>query len=168
VKREKLQKEFVQLIAAQQKLIHSVCCLYYSSAEDRNDLFQEIVFQLWKSYPAFRHQSKVSTWIYRIALNTVFSKLRKEKAKPSGESLSNEHWQQIPESGSSAYEEDVEQLYQAIGRLSETDKAIVMLYLEEHSYEEIARVMNMSKTNISTRLNRIKIRLEKLIKLQSV
>ncbi len=66
-----VQQEFVQLIAQHQKLIHSLCSLYYRLPEDRKDLFQEIVLQLWKSYPSFNHQSKVSTWIYRVALNTV-------------------------------------------------------------------------------------------------
>jgi RNA polymerase sigma factor (sigma-70 family) len=165
VAQEKLQKEFVQLIAAQQKLIHSVCCLYYSSSEDIKDLFQEIVFQLWKSYPAFKHQSKASTWIYRVAINTVFSRIRKEKAKLGNEPLSEKIWQ-IPEPEASGREEMVAELYQAIRQLSKSDKAIVMLYLEEYRYEEIADLMKMSKTNVSTRINRIKSRLEKLLKPQ--
>jgi len=156
-----LQKEFVKLIATQQKLIHSVCCLYYPSAEDRKDLFQEIVLQLWKSYPAFRHQSSVSTWIYRVALNTVFSRIRKEKARPGSESLTESLWQ-IPEPDA-ASSEAIGELYQAISQLSPTDKAIIMLYLDEHSHEEIAQLLKMSKTNVGTRLSRIKSRLEKLL-----
>lgn len=164
--RETLQKEFAQLIALQQKLIHGVCCLYYTSAEDRKDLFQEIVFQLWKSYPAFKHQSKISTWIYRIAINTVFTKIRKDKALPKSEQISEQVWQ-IADSDSYDSQETAAELYHAIRQLSETDRAIVMLYLDEHSYEEIAGIMQMSKTNISTRLNRIKSRLEKLLKQNS-
>ncbi len=166
MRQDDLQREFVQLMAVQQKLIHGVCCLYYSSAEDRKDLFQEIVLQLWKSYPAFKHQSKISTWVYRIAINTVFTRIRKEKTKPKSEAISDHVWQ-ISEPDRSGSEDEVMELYHAIYQLAETDKAIVMLYLEEHSYEEIANVMQMSKTNISTRLNRIKSRLEKLLKRNS-
>lgn len=161
-----LQKEFIQLISVQQKLIHSICNLYYSSTEDRKDLFQEIVLQLWRSYPAFKYQSKVSTWIYRIAINTLFSKIRKEKAKPDSESISENNWQ-IPEPDFSESENAIEELYQAINQLSETDKAIIVLYLEEHSYDEIAHLLKMTRTNVSTRINRIKVRLEKLVKLQN-
>lgn len=157
-----LQEEFVQLIATQQKLIHSLCRLYFSLPEDRKDMFQEIVLRLWKSYPSFNRQAKVSTWIYRIALNTVFTKLRKEKGWPKNESYS-EHTYQISEP-ETAFE--TEELYRAIAQLSDVDKAVILLYLEEHTYDEIAGLMNMSRTNVSTKINRIKKQLQKLLKKQ--
>lgn len=161
-----LQEEFVQLIATQQKLIHSLCTLYFTLPEDRKDMFQEIVLQLWKSYPSFNRQAKVSTWIYRIALNTVFAKLRKEKGYPKIESYS-EHAYQMPEP-ETAFESisPTEELYRAIAQLSDVDKAIIILYLEEHTYDEIAGMMHMSRTNVSTKINRIKTQLQKLLKNQ--
>jgi RNA polymerase sigma-70 factor (ECF subfamily) len=133
-----LQEEFVQLIAAQQKLIHSICSLYYSLPEDRKDLFQEIVLALWKAYPSFNHQSKISTWLYQIAVNTVFSRIRKDKRRPKSEPLTEKQWQ-IPQSAAmQELSESTQELYWAISQLSDIDKAIIMLYLEELSYEEIA------------------------------
>ena len=159
-----LQGEFVKLIANQQKLIHSLCSLYFSRNEDRKDMFQEIVLQLWKAYPSFNHQSKVSTWIYRISLNTVFAKLRKEKSRPKNEPYS-EYAYEVSDN-SIELTEATEELYRAIEQLADLDKAIIMLYLEEHSYDEIAGILNLSRTNVSTRINRIKIKLEKLLKNQ--
>lgn len=162
--RAPLHQEFVQLIARHQKLIHSLCSLYYPLTEDRKDLFQEIVLQLWKAYPAFNYQSKVTTWLYRIALNTVFARIRKEKSRPKSESFSEQTYQ-IPVSDSGhELTQATQELYQAIRQLTDEDKAIIMLYLEEHSYDEIATIVGMSRTNISTRINRIKTRLGKLLK----
>lgn len=161
-----LQEEFVELIANQQKLIHSLCSLYFSRHEDRKDMFQEIVLQLWKSYPSFNHQSKVSTWIYRISLNTVFTKLRKEKLRPKNEPYSEYAYQISAFDNSIELTQATEELYHAIERLADLDKAIIMLYLEEHSYDEIAGILNLSRTNVSTRINRIKTKLEKFLKNQ--
>jgi RNA polymerase sigma factor (sigma-70 family) len=158
-----IQEDFVRMIAAQQKFIHSICSLYYASPEDRKDLFQEIVLALWKAYPAFNYQSKVSTWIYQIAINTVFSRIRKDKRRPRNEPLTEKVWQ-IPQTTSAQeLSESTQELYWAISQLSDIDKAIIVLYLEEHSYQEIATMLNLTKTNVSTRINRIKIKLEKLL-----
>jgi RNA polymerase sigma factor (sigma-70 family) len=161
-----LQEEFVKLIATQQKLIHSLCSLYFSRHEDRKDMFQEIVLQLWKAYPSFNRQSKVSTWIYRISLNTVFAKLRKEKSRPKNEPYSEYAYQISGSDNSIELTEATEELYRAIAQLSDVDKALIMLYLEEHSYDEMAGMLNLSRTNVSTRINRIKTKLEKLLKNQ--
>ncbi len=127
-------------------------------------MFQEIVLQLWKSYPAFNGQSKISTWIYQVALNTVFSRIRREKTRPQSETISEKflEWPQLEEQ--TALAEATQELYQAISQLPDVDKAIIMLYLDEHSYEEIAATLAMSKTNVSTRISRIKTKLEKLLK----
>lgn len=164
--KESLQEEFVQLIATQQKLIHSLCRLYFALPEDRKDMFQEIVLQLWKSYPSFNRQAKVSTWIYRIALNTVFAKLRKEKGWPKNESYSEHAYQMSEPETTFENIPATEELYRAIAQLSDVDKAIIMLYLEEHTYDEIAGMLNLSRTNVSTKINRIKTQLQKLLKNQ--
>ncbi|MFN8349290.1 MAG: sigma-70 family RNA polymerase sigma factor [Spirosomataceae bacterium] len=161
-----LQDEFVQLIANQQKLIHSLCHLYFSQREDRKDMFQEIVLQLWKAYPAFKHQSKVTTWMYRVALNTIFAKLRREKGRPKNEPYSEYAYQISAAENARELTQATEELYRAIEQLSDVDKAIITLYLEEHSYDEIAGILAMSRTNVSTRINRIKSKLEKLLKNQ--
>ena len=163
---KELQNQFVELIAQQQKLIHSICCMYYDSTEDRKDLFQEIVLQLWKSYPAFKFLAKPSTWIYRVALNTIFSRIRKDKSRPLDLPLS-ESLLHLPADEPDA-PDHVESLHQAICQLSDIDKAIILLYLEECSYEEIAEIVKLTKTNVSTRINRIKARLEKLMKLYTL
>ena len=140
--------------------------MYYPLSEDREDLFQEIVLQLWKSYPTFQGKSKLSTWIYRIALNTIFTRKRKEKTLPIRELLSDDFWE-IPDTADNHQahlEESTRALYEAIQQLSETDRAVILLYLDEHSYEEISTILEMSKTNVSTRINRIKAKLEKLLK----
>ncbi len=160
--RESLQKEFAHLIAHHQKLLHSLCSLYYPLPEDRQDLFQEIVLQLWKAYPSFKHQSKISTWMYRVAMNTVFARIRKEKTRPKSESFSERTFQVADSDGELT--QTTQELYQAISQLSDVDKAIIMLYLDEHTYEEMAHILEMSRTNISTRINRIKIQLGKLLK----
>lgn len=165
---ETLQREFIQLMSSQQKLVWSLCSMYYPLSEDREDLFQEIVLQLWKSYPTFQGRSKLSTWIYRIALNTIFTRKRKERTLPIGEFLSDE-FREIPDTADdhqAQLEESTRALYEAIQQLSETDRAVIMLYLDEHSYEEISTILEMSKTNVSTRINRIKSKLEKLLKPQ--
>lgn len=165
---ETLQREFIQLMSSQQKLVWSLCSMYYPLSEDREDVFQEIVLQLWKSYPTFQGRSKLSTWIYRIALNTIFTRKRKEKTLPIGEFLSDE-FREIPDTADdhqTQLEESTRALYEAIQQLSETDRAVIMLYLDEHSYEEISTILEMSKTNVSTRINRIKSKLEKLLKPQ--
>ena len=155
-------------MSSQQKLVWSLCSMYYPLSEDREDLFQEIVLQLWKSYPTFQGRSKVSTWIYRVALNTIFTRKRKEKTLPIGEFLSDEflEFPDTDDEHQAQLEESSRALYEAIQQLSETDRAVILLYLDEHSYEEISTILEMSKTNVSTRINRIKSKLEKLLKPQ--
>ena len=154
----------MQLIAQQQKLIHSLCSLYYRMPEDRKDIFQEIVLQLWKSYPSFNHQSKVTTWMYRVALNTVFARIRKEKAQPERVSFSEQHLQILSSEPDDDLTLATQELYWGISQLSDVDKAMIMLYLDEHSYDEIATILATSRTNVSTKINRIKTRLGKLLK----
>lgn len=159
-----LRKEFVLLIAQDQALIHKVCSMYCRDTEERKDLFQEIVLQLWRSYPTFKHESKVSTWMYRVALNTAVSSFRKNSRRPHHASLSDLDLD-IPASPdtSAEYELKIKYLYAAIDQLSQVEKAIVMLYLEERSYDEMAEIIGITKTNVGVKLNRIKAKLEKLL-----
>ncbi|UOQ69918.1 RNA polymerase sigma factor [Hymenobacter volaticus] len=156
-----MNEQFLLLIETQQGLLHKVCHLYCHSPQDREDLFQDIVLQLWRAYPTFRGGAKVTTWMYRIALNTAITRLRKEtKAAPFAE-LGPEAFQ-VPavEDGS---REELAAMYRAIRRLSQVDQALTLLYLEDCSYREMAEVLGISEANVGFKLHRIKAQLRTLI-----
>ncbi|MNL06404.1 ECF RNA polymerase sigma-E factor [compost metagenome] len=159
-----MEQLFVEMINTHRGIIYKVCNLYGLEQEDKNDLFQEVVLQLWKAFPSFRQESKPSTWMYRIALNTAITNFRKESRRPESKGISADEFQ-IPDLGTYSEEnEQMSMLKQAIDALTEIEKAIILLYLEEKSYEEISEIIGISKTNVGVRINRIKIKLEKIIK----
>ena len=134
--------------------------------DDKKDLFQEVILQLWKSFDSFRGESKVTTWIYRVALNTAISAFRKESKKP-GQTDILELKIQIPED--TEFQEKNEQfqlLYKAIKQLSEIERAIIMLYLDDHPYEEIAQMIGITANNARVRMNRIREKLRSMIKIE--
>ena len=133
--------------------------MYCGHPADREDLHQDIVLQLWRAYPAFKGASKVSTWIYRIALNTALMRMRKESKKEKNLSL-NEEASGIQTEAVSDQEEKRHLLAGAIEQLSEVEKAIMILYVEEHAYKEIAEIMGISESNVGIKLNRIKAKLK--------
>ena len=158
------QPAFIDLVHEHQALLHKVCNFYCSSLQDRQDLFQEIVIQLWRSYPRFRGEAKFSTWLYRIALNTAISDLRRQSRKPRPMELQN-----IPaEFQDIQYEKEKElrlqQLYAAIAQLSDVEKALVMLYLEDKSYDEMEEILGINQNNLRVKMNRIKEKLRNLTK----
>jgi len=152
-----MNSEFVDILNNHRALIYKVCNLYCPDRDDREDLFQEIVIQVWKSLPGFRRESALSTWMYRIALNTAITHFRKGKRSPSTISLTGIDLPDINTSDET--EESLRQLFAAIENLDRVDKSIVLLYLEEKSYEEIGEITGLSKTNVGVRLNRIKLKL---------
>jgi RNA polymerase sigma-70 factor (ECF subfamily) len=159
-----IQDDFLQLIQTHQGLLHKVCSLYENNAADREDLFQEIVLQLWKSYNSFRGEAKISTWMYRIALNTALSSIRKNKRR-----IPVSYPEMIPYDASDEkpdriQEEKIRFLYQAIARLTEVERALVMLYLEEKSYEEMEEIMGISSGTLRVKMNRIKEKLRQQTK----
>ncbi|SFH48626.1 RNA polymerase sigma factor [Pedobacter insulae] len=155
------EREFLTMIQDNQRIIHKVCRIYRDSPEDREDLFQEIVFQLWRSYPSFRGGSKSSTWLYRVALNTAMASFRKNKPNViSAEYLPDIQFEDINYEGN----ERQEKLLASIRQLSEPDRALIALYLDELSYQQIAGILGISENNVGVKLNRIKLKLQKLIK----
>ena len=158
-----MEKEFIALVNNNRALIFKVCNLYCHDPESRKDLFQEVVLQLWKSYPGFRKDSAGSTWIYRVALNTAISNFRKESKKP-GKVFITESEFEIPDMPTSDQRENSSTLHQAIAKLSEIEKAIILLYLDEKTYDEISEIIGITNSNVGARLNRIKAKLSKLIK----
>ena len=156
---KKLEARFLNEVLPHRKIILKVCHQYTNNQNDFNDLFQEILFQTWKSFPKFRGESKVSTWVYRIALNTALYFLRREKRKITTTNLISDCFS-VPDE-SDILKEQAEVLKQMIAQLSEIEKAIILLHLDEFSNDEIASIIGISKTNTATRLSRIK---QKLIK----
>ena len=136
--------------------------MYENDPEVRNDLFQEIVLQLWKSFPSFRGESKVTTWMYRIALNTAISGLRKQSRRVKTEDLNDLHLN-ITDSGGTDLEEKFQKLQWAIRQLTEIERAMIMMALEEISYEEIAETIGITQNNVRVRMNRIREKLKKLM-----
>jgi RNA polymerase sigma-70 factor (ECF subfamily) len=152
-----LQKgNFLRVIDANQGTIKSLCKAYYKSPEDQKDAFQDIVLQLWRSFETFRGESEISTWIYRITLNTILSKVRKQKREIATESIGAS---ELSISTTMA-DGDIELLNIVIQSLKDVDKAIVILYLEGYKNKEIAKILDLTITNVSTRLNRVRAELK--------
>ena len=159
---EEAEQGFLEVLGRHEQLINKVVRIYAVNPEDRRDLFQEIVYQLWRSYGSFKGESRVGTWLYRVALNTAITSLRKGKKTQQVELAD----QFIPTSDSFATpdrSEQVERLYSAIRSLGEVDRALVMLYLEDISYKQIAEVLGMTEDNVGVKLNRIRTKLRVLI-----
>ncbi len=163
MKPEPIDHDFIELVNRHQNIIHKICHLYAALAEDKRDLFQEILFQLWKSYASFKQEAKFSTWMYRIALNTAVTSFRKIQRQPIhveiDETLANE----LKTSDDSDRDERIEMLYAAIDKLNQIDKAVVLLYLDDLSYKEMAEVLGLSEGNIRVKINRIKSKLQELM-----
>lgn len=152
-----MEREFLEMIRQHSGIIYKVAILYQDKENVLDDLYQEVVLNLWKSFPTFRGDSSSSTWIYRVALNTCVSFFRKSKRKPMYVELSSDL--KIPFADNTMYIND---LYTLINQLSKLERAIIFLWLEEKSYKEIAEIIGISATNVSTRINRIKEKLKKM------
>lgn len=154
---------FLNIVTENQGIIHKVCGIYCDTQEDREDLFQEITAQLWRAFPTFRSESKISTWMYRVSLNTAITHFKKDKRRPDREKV--EHYSlQIPDVGYDAsYEENLQLLHKAIEKLTGIERSIVLLYLEDKKYEEIADIVGITQNYVRVKMNRIKAKLKKLL-----
>jgi RNA polymerase sigma-70 factor (ECF subfamily) len=157
------EKKFINLINEHQGLIHKVCIMYENDREIRNDLFQEIVLQLWKSFSTFRGESKITTWMYRIALNTAISGYRKQTRYVKTEDLNELHFNISDHFSGEDGEENSQKLQWAIRQLSEIERAMIMMALEEVPYDEIAETIGITQNNVRVRMNRIREKLKKLM-----
>lgn len=155
-----VEQEFMTIIRTYERVIYKVCYLYSSPSASLNDLYQDAVLNLWRAFPHFRHECKISTWIYRITLNTCISFVRKEKNVPEIVTLTHESEWMTNEKDD--FKEMLRELYRLINRLGQLDKSIILLYLEEKSYEEIAEITGLTLTNVATKLSRIKDKLKKM------
>ncbi len=155
----KQEEAFVGLIKENEWVIYKVCSFYISDEFPLADLYQEVVCNLWKAYPKFRNECSISTWIYRIALNTCISGMRKELRKPRHVALVDlKEYLVEPES----MEENIREMYKLIHQLKNLERAIVLLYLEEKSYQEIADITGLTLNNVAIKLMRIKEKLRKM------
>jgi RNA polymerase sigma-70 factor (ECF subfamily) len=143
-------------------IIIKICRAYTNTQEDFEDYYQEVCLQIWKSRDNFREQSEWSTWVYRLALNVSMTLLKKKKN--NHQHFASDYLPVEATEDSQAFAEDsLDQLYDAIRQLSEVDRAVILLYLEEKSYQEIADIIGTNPNNIGVRIKRIKERLKKLL-----
>lgn len=143
-------------------IIIKLCRAYTNSQEDFEDYYQEVCLQIWKSKDNFREDAQWSTWVYRIALNVCLTLLKKKKNSVQ-HFVSDSIAEDQTEDNYAFADESLNLLYDAIRKLSEIDRAVIMLYLEEKPYQEIAEIIGTNPNNIGVRVQRIKIRLKKLL-----
>ena len=154
-----IEKAFIELIRENERLIYKVCSIYVSDEFPIADLYQEVVYNLWKGFSKFRNECSVSTWMYRVALNTCITGMRKELKRPKQVSILDLKENLIePES----MEENIREMYKLIYRLKTLERAIILLYLEEKSYQEIADITGLTLNNVAIKLKRIKEKLKKM------
>ncbi|MES2796856.1 MAG: RNA polymerase sigma factor [Bacteroidota bacterium] len=157
-----METEFKLLVNKHKGLLFKVCNLYVHDPEDRKDLFQEILIQLWKSFHNFQNKSTLTTWIYKVALNTAISHFRKESRRPVSQSLS-EMSIDIPDFQDDTTEQ-LGKMHEAILQLTEIERAIIFLYFEEKTYEEMAELLGIRTSHLGVKLNRIKQKISKIVK----
>lgn len=152
--------EIVEKIYANQIIINSICFSFCNDRADREDLFQEIIYRVLKSYRHFREQSTFSTWLYRVALNTAITYRKKKRPELyDGKPVLQEKDFNTEDKDT---EEDIKLLYESISKLNKIDRVIILLYLDEHSYQEIAEITGFTAKNISVKIHRIKKRLHEI------
>lgn len=151
------EQMFLRLVEQHKQIIYKVCFMYASDDETINDLFQEVTQNLWKGFPRFRGESKPTTWIYRIAVNTCVSWLRSSNRRPQTVPLTLSMTDLMTDEQE---KENLRELYALINRLGKLERALILLWLEERSYEEIAEILDISVTNVGVRINRIKAKLK--------
>lgn len=149
-----IQEDFLQVINKYQYIIKKYCIIYGSGIMTSEDLYQEVLYNLWKSYPSFWGDCALSTWIYRITINTCITSFRLKNKE--GKQLELRKALGVCDDDNIRKKENVELIHNIIGQLSLVDKSLMLLWLEEKSYREIAEIMGLSETNIASRLNRCK------------
>ena len=154
--KSELEQRFLSLVDNYKQVIYKVCFMYVSDDETINDLYQEVVLNLWRGFAKFRNESKPSTWVYRISMNTCISRLRHNTKQPETVSLTMSMADLFPEESE---REQLQELYRLISRLGELERALILLWLDDKSYEEIAEILSISISNVGVRINRVKAKL---------
>lgn len=152
------EQEFARIVKENKSTIYTVCYMFSNDEDEVNDMFQDTLVNLWKGFPSFRKESKASTWIYRVALNTCISAERKKKRRKEERLSMNINLYQDADDDS----RQVQQLHKLIGRLGLVDRALVLMWLENMSYDEIGDILGISAKNVSVKLVRIKEKLKNI------
>lgn len=156
-----VEKEFLAIVSQYQPMLYKIVRLYRDNVEDREDLFQEIVFQLWKSYPNFRGEAQIKTWMYRIALNTALASFRKRSTKIN-------YLSQLPDLAEEIISDEQvlreERLFAVLNLLEDGEKALIALYFDELSYQQMAEILGINENYVGVKLNRIKTKIKNLLK----
>lgn len=153
---EILENDFMNMVRLNERIIYKVISFYTDANQHSEDLYQEVILNLWKAFPSFRGDSKVSTWMYRIALNTCLTFTKKNKHRFNHIELPTD----IAHVESN--NDDIKELYKMIARLGEIERALILLYLDEKSYKEISEITGLTVTNVATKLGRIKEKLKQM------
>lgn len=159
------EQEFLKRIESHKGILYKVSKMYMDNHDNQQDLFQEIVCQLWKSYDSFRNESQFSTWMYRVAINTAIIFLKKEKRKVDKYEIASENIKD-DEGDSHIKESQIDHFYKAVQKLEKIDKAIIFYQLEGFSHKEIGENLGISEGNARVKLNRAKEKLKEIIKNQ--
>ncbi|MGS2727069.1 RNA polymerase sigma factor [Psychroserpens sp. BH13MA-6] len=160
---KELEHSFVELLEKHQNIVHKVCRLYTNNQDAHNDLFQEITIQLWKAYPKFRGDSKFSTWMYRVGLNTAITLYRKSKRSIKTQEFENVAFKIKSEAYDDTEEQQLKLLYKAVHQLNDIEKALVFLYLEDKNYSEISETLGITEVNARVKMNRVKKKLRTIL-----
>ena len=153
---------FEETINSHLNLVYKVASVYTTNADDKNDLVQDILYQAWKSFDSFRQESKISTWLYRVAMNVAIYQVKTRKRNVEAIPLTDQN-SELTEDNSNETEEQWQRILFYINRLNLLDKGIVLLYLENKSHEEIAEITGLSVSNVGTKLSRIKEKLRQQV-----
>lgn len=156
-----IEKDFVAKIQNHQGVLHKICFVYSTPKTTKEDLYQEIVLQLWRSYSSFRGEAKFSTWMYKVAINTAITLNKKLTFFENISSLESSEYanEEVVD-----YSEDIKILYKAISKLNKIEKAIILLWLDEKPYSEISEIIGISEKNVSVKMVRSKKKLAEIIK----
>lgn len=158
-----LETRFLSDFETNQNIAHKICRIYTTNKDAHNDLFQEITIQLWKNYPKFRGDSKFSTWMYRVALNTAISLYRKSTRRIKTQDISDFAYKIKGHEYDDTEEKQLASLYKAIHHLNDIDKALIFLYLEDKPYKEIAETLGITAVNARVKMNRAKEKLKNIL-----
>ena len=157
------ENDFLELLANEQNIIHKICRIYAHDEATQKDLFQEISIQLWKSYPSFQGKSKFTTWMYRVGLNTAITLYRKNKRVIRGEDYSVLSELKADEEYDNTKDLQISWLYEKIDSFTEIEKALILLYLENKKYTEIAETLGISEVNARVKISRLKRKLKAML-----
>lgn len=158
-----LEKNFLNDFEKNQNIVHKICRIYTTNQDQHNDLFQEITIQIWKNYAKFRGESKFSTWMYRVSLNTAISLYRKSSRSIKTQNFNDVSFKIKSVDYDDTKDEQLKALYNGIRELNDIEKALIFLYLEDKPYKEIAKTLGISEVNARVKMNRTKDKLRKIL-----